>query len=107
MVLPATIGEDHPRPGIGAVHSILEVVDHFSGRLELLAQGLERGPRKPGHSASPAKTQAARNSDAKTFLIVLLTIAAVRRPWWRPVSGSSRVGMNSQFQAHLWIGKCY
>ena len=30
-------------------------------------------------------------------------------PHWnrRAVSGSSRIGINFRFQAHLWIGKCY
>ena len=45
--LPETMGEDQPRPGIAAVHSMLDVVDHFSGRLELVTEGLEVGPRDP------------------------------------------------------------
>src|ERR1017187_1783497 len=32
---------------------------------------LEEGPRKPGHSGSPAKAQATRKSDAMTLFIVL------------------------------------
>jgi hypothetical protein len=57
IFFPATIGEDQPRPGIVAVHSILDVFDHLSGRLALTAEGLEEGPRKPGHSGSLAKAQ--------------------------------------------------
>ena len=38
-----------------------------------MAEGLEEGPRKPGHSGSPAKAQAARRkSDAITLLMILL-----------------------------------
>jgi hypothetical protein len=72
MLLPATIGEDQPRPGSVAVHSIWEVFDHWSGRLELMAEGLEEGPRKPGHSGSPAKAQATRKSQAMTLFMILL-----------------------------------
>ena len=71
MFLPATIGEDQPRPGRVAVHSILEVFDHLSGRLELMADGLEEGPRKPGHSGSAAKAQATKKSDAMTRFMFL------------------------------------
>src|SRR5580700_8214141 len=75
MFLPATIGEDQPRPGRVAVHSILDVFDHLSGRLELMAEGLEEGPRKPGHSGSPAKAQATKRnttSNTMTRIIILL-----------------------------------
>src|SRR5882724_6608397 len=71
MLLPATIGEDQPRPGRVAVHSMLDVFDHLSGRLELMAEGLEEGPRKPGHSGSPAKALAAE-SNTMTLIIILL-----------------------------------
>src|ERR1035441_6062476 len=37
MNLPATIGEDQPRPGRVAVHSMLDVFDHVSGRREWMA----------------------------------------------------------------------
>src|ERR1017187_2290645 len=72
MFLPATIGEDQPRPGRVAVHSILEVFDHLSGRSELMVEGLEKGPRKPGHSGSAAKAQATRKSNAMTRLMIVL-----------------------------------
>jgi hypothetical protein len=71
--LPETIGDDHPRPGIAAVHSMLVSVDHFSGRCELAAEGLDVGPRKLGHSGSAAKmAQTAGNSPTMTFLMVSL-----------------------------------
>lgn len=80
ICLAATMGEDQPRPGIGVAHSMLDVADHLSGRLELLADGLEKGPRKPGHSGSPAKAQAARDSEVMTLLMVLCwTILAGKR----------------------------
>jgi len=47
-----------------------------------MATGLEEGPRKPGHSGSPAKAQATRKSDAMTLLMILLyyrTVYAVKR----------------------------
>src|SRR5580658_1779341 len=69
--LPETIGEDQPRPGMSAVHSTFSDLDHLSGRLELMAEGLEEGPRNPGHSGSPAKAQA-MVSDRMTLLIILL-----------------------------------
>jgi len=55
----------------------LEVFDHLSGRLELMATGLEEGPRKPGHSGSRAKAHATRKSDAMTLLMILLYYRAV------------------------------
>jgi hypothetical protein len=55
----------------------LDVFDHVSGRRELTADGLEEGPRKPGHSGSPAKAQATRKSDAMTLFIVLLDYTCV------------------------------
>src|SRR5947209_14553540 len=76
MCLPATIGEDQPRPRTVAVHSMLELFDHVSGRSELMADGLEEGPRNPGHSGSAAKAQA-NDSDRMTLLIVLLDHDAV------------------------------
>ena len=54
-----------------AVHSMLEVFDHLSGRLELIAEGLEDGPRKPGHSGSAAEAQAITKSDAVSLLMIL------------------------------------
>src|ERR1700732_503439 len=54
-LLPLTIGEDQPRPGMSVVHSTFSDFDHFSGRLELAAAGVEEGPRKEGHSGSAAK----------------------------------------------------
>jgi hypothetical protein len=59
---------------------MFEVADHFSGRPELLATGFERGPRKPGHSASfadadaeaKAKAQAASNNDGIGLVMALL-----------------------------------
>jgi hypothetical protein len=33
---------------------------------------LDEGPRKPGHSGSPAKAQVARKSDAMTLFMILL-----------------------------------
>jgi hypothetical protein len=51
---------------------MFDVFDHLSGRLELRAEGLEEGPRKPGHSGSPAKAQGARKSDAMTQFMILL-----------------------------------
>ncbi|HUQ70035.1 MAG TPA: hypothetical protein VM165_10955, partial [Planctomycetaceae bacterium] len=88
MFLPATIGEDQPRPGIAVVHSRLEVLDHLSGSLELLPYGFDNGPRKPGHSGDapasarspwaeedradwPAQTQMATNVNTMSFLIIL------------------------------------
>src|SRR5580698_6137733 len=72
MFLPATIGEDQPRPGRVAVHSILDVFDHLSGRLALMAEGFEAGPRKPGQSGSAAKAEERTKSDATTQFMVLL-----------------------------------
>jgi hypothetical protein len=69
ICFPAAIGEDQPRPGIAVDHSILDVVDHFWGSLELLAEGLETGPLKPGHSGSAVKAQDARNSAAMSLRI--------------------------------------
>src|SRR5215472_19359024 len=66
------MGEDQPRPGSVAVHSMFDVFDHLSGSLELPADGLEAGPRKPGHSGSPARMQPAAKSDAMTQFINLL-----------------------------------
>ena len=43
MFLPATIGEDQPRPGMSVVHSTFSDFDHLSGRLELMPEGLEEG----------------------------------------------------------------
>jgi len=71
ILLPATIGEDQPRPGSGVAHSILEVFDHVSGKLELMADGLDEGPRNRGHSGSPAKAQAIER-DTMTQVMILL-----------------------------------
>ena len=50
---------------------MLVVFDHLSGRLELTAEGLEEGPRNPGHSGSAANAQA-MDSDRMTLLMILL-----------------------------------
>jgi hypothetical protein len=51
---------------------MLDVFDQVPGRAEFMEEGLEEGPRKPGHSGSPAKAQETRKSDAMTIFIVLL-----------------------------------
>jgi hypothetical protein len=40
---------------------------------------LEEGPRKPGHSGSPAKAQATRKSDAMTLPMIPLYYNAMKR----------------------------
>src|SRR5580700_654798 len=70
MFLLATIGEDQPRPARVAIHSMFDVFDHLSGKLELSAEGLEEGPRKPGHSGSPATAQGTRRSVATTLFMI-------------------------------------
>src|SRR5262249_31989588 len=72
MLFPATIGEDQPRPGRVALHSMLVVFDHFSGSFELMDEGFDAGPRKPGHSGSAPNTQEARNNGARRPFMTLL-----------------------------------
>src|SRR5579864_380757 len=66
------MGEDQPRPGRSAVHSMFWVFDQESGRLALVAAGLEEGPRKEGHSGSAAKAEAMVKMVTKTRIIFLL-----------------------------------
>src|SRR5579871_2523274 len=66
------MGEDQPRPGRSAVHSMFWVFDQESGRLALVAVGLEEGPRKEGHSGSAAKAEAMVKRVTKTRIIFLL-----------------------------------
>jgi hypothetical protein len=71
-LLPLTIGEDQPRPGMSAVHSTFSDFDHLSGRLELATEGLEEGPRKEGQSESAAKAIEAVKMIARARVMVLL-----------------------------------
>ena len=71
-LLPLTIGEDQPRPGMSVVHSTFSDFDHFSGRLELATAGLEEGPRKEGHSGSAAKAIEIAKMVARARVMVLL-----------------------------------
>src|SRR5262245_26460630 len=97
MLLPATIGEDQPRPEREAVHSILEVFDHLMGRLELPAEGLDEGPRNPGHSGSPAKAQAITKRDAMTRCIILLNYKMPLRTAGR----KSRISYRPDSERHV------
>src|SRR5215831_13252165 len=58
IVLPATTGEDQPRPGTSMAHFTCSVFDHVSGRLAPSAKPRMPGPRKPGHSAGTAASVA-------------------------------------------------
>jgi len=71
-LLPLTIGEDQPRPGMSAVHSTFSDFDHFSGSLELWAAGLEEGSRKEGHLGSAAKAIESAKMVARGRVMVLL-----------------------------------
>src|SRR5687768_15026257 len=53
-VLPATTGDDQPRPGTSIAHLTLAVFDHRSGRRTLKARPSMPGPRNPGHSGGGA-----------------------------------------------------
>jgi hypothetical protein len=55
-----------------AVHSMFEVFDHVSGRPEPVAEGLESGPRNPGHSGSAAKAHTIETHRTTTLLMILL-----------------------------------
>ena len=49
-VLPATTGDDQPRPGTSIAHLTLAVFDHRSGSRAPIARPSMPGPRNPGHS---------------------------------------------------------
>src|SRR5271166_5444259 len=53
---PVTIGEDHPRPGIGTDHSTFLVVDQRSGSRASAPTGLASGPRNCGQLKSAPQT---------------------------------------------------
>src|SRR5262245_11280698 len=55
-VLPATTGDDQPRPGTSIAHLTLAVFDQRSGNFASIARPSMCGPRNPGHSASGATT---------------------------------------------------
>src|ERR1051326_6573046 len=62
-VLPATIGDDQPRPGTSMTHLTFFVFDHVSGSFASSASPLMSGPRNPGQAAGGAEerdTEAAR-----------------------------------------------
>ena len=55
-LLPLTMGDDQPRPGMTAFHSTFSVLDQVSGR-RMVDTGFPWGPRNRDHSgASAAKT---------------------------------------------------
>src|SRR5688572_17614938 len=49
---PVTIGDDHPRPGIGCDHSTFSVLDQRSASRGLVPTGFDSGPRNCGHALS-------------------------------------------------------
>src|SRR4029434_3340981 len=60
---PATIGDDHPRPGISCDHSTFSVFDQRSASRLWTPTGFEFGPRNCGQSTSCPRTVAdAKNS---------------------------------------------
>src|SRR6187401_889242 len=62
-VLPATTGDEHPRPGTSIAHLTLVVFDHRSGSRAPRASPSMPGPRNPGHSGggTAAATAATMN----------------------------------------------
>src|SRR5436190_11824016 len=74
-VVPATTGDDHPRPGTSIAHVTCSVFDHVSGSFASSARPLMPGPRNPGHDAgADARTS---NEDSEP---AVATIAARQRP---------------------------
>src|SRR6187549_24844 len=62
---PQTIGDDHARPGISAVHATLIVVDHFVGSVASDDTARPAGPRNCGHVASAGTGAAATRGVTK------------------------------------------
>src|SRR6187455_2585370 len=81
-VLPATIGDDQPRPGTSIAHFTFVVFDHRSGSRAPIARPSMPGPRKPGQSGGGATLTATVRATpmARRAMAGVCMLAAYRSP---------------------------